>query len=230
MIEEEEDLIQTQYSSTAAGEKEGEGEEMCEEELVDYDEDPATAEKLKMATLEKKIESRTQMLLDRAAVNIPLEGSVNVGGEDTEKVNSTPSTNEEIDWDNVWSNLGKSSVPTIPKDKKSGSVTLRRSERNKSEVGKIQDKAEAIKKKNNEGSTSSFTILNYRDPALFEQIDSASNINLGNVPEKITANIATIQAKELAKATLMETKKRLEAEQKEKEGVSEERETITADK
>jgi hypothetical protein len=76
--EEEEDLIQTQYSSTAAGEKEGEGEEMCEEEPVDYDEDPTTAEKLEMAKLEKKIESRAQMLLDRAAVNIPLEGSVNV--------------------------------------------------------------------------------------------------------------------------------------------------------
>jgi hypothetical protein len=130
--------------------------------------------------------------------------------------------------------LGKTSVPTIPKDKKSGLVTLRRSERNKSEVGKIQDKAEAIKKENNEisGSTSSFAILNSVNPALFEQIASASNINLGNAPEKITSNIATIQAKELAKATLMETKKRLaeQAEQKEKEGVSEESETITADK
>jgi hypothetical protein len=151
------------------------------------------------------------MSLEREAVNISLEGSVNVGGEDNEKVNSTPNTDEEIDWDNVWSNLGKSSVPTILKDKKSGSVTLRRSERNKSEVGKIQDKAEAFKKKNNEisGSTSSFAILNSVNPALFEQIASASNINLGNVLEKITANIATIQAKELAKATLMETIKRL---------------------
>jgi hypothetical protein len=54
-----------------------------------------------MAKLEKKIESRAQMLLDRAAVNIPMEGSVNAGGEETEKVNSTTSTDEEINWDNV---------------------------------------------------------------------------------------------------------------------------------
>jgi hypothetical protein len=97
LIEEEEDLIQTQHSSTAACEKDGEGEEMCEEELVDYDEDHAIAEKIEMAKLEKKIESRAHMLLDRAAVNIPMEGSINAGGEETEKVNSTPSTDEEID-------------------------------------------------------------------------------------------------------------------------------------
>jgi hypothetical protein len=158
LIEEEEDLIQTQHSNTATCEKEGEGEEMCEEELVDYDEDPAIVEKIEMAKLEKKIESRAHMLMDMAAVNIPMEVPVNAGGEETEKVSSTPSTDEEIDWDNVWSNLGKSSTPTIPKDKKSGPITVRRSERNKSEIGKIQDKAEVIKKKNNEISGSTLSL------------------------------------------------------------------------
>jgi hypothetical protein len=92
-----------------------EGEELCEEELVDYDEDPAIAEKIEMVELEKKVESRAQMLLDKAAVNIPVEVTMNAGREEIEKISSTPSTDEEIDWDNVWSNLGKSSIPTIPK-------------------------------------------------------------------------------------------------------------------
>jgi hypothetical protein len=134
LIEEEEAyLIQTQHSSTAACEKEGEVEEMCEEELVDYDEDPAIAEKIEMAKLEKKIESRAHMLMDRAAVNIPIEVPINVGGEETEKVSSTPSTHEEIDWDNVWSNLENHlfQQSPIPKDKKSGPITVRICERNK---------------------------------------------------------------------------------------------------
>jgi hypothetical protein len=108
--------------------------------------------------------------------------------------------------------------------KKSGTTVVRRSERNKSETRKIQDKAEAIKKKNNDisGKTSSFAILNSVDPSLLEKIATSSNINLGNAPEKIFATTSTIQAKELAKATLMVTKKRLakHAKQKEIEGES----------
>jgi hypothetical protein len=55
-----------------------------------------------------------------------------------------------------------------------------------SKIGKIQDKAEAIKKKNNEisGSTSSFAILNSVNPALLEHIASASNCD--NPPRKIS--------------------------------------------
>jgi hypothetical protein len=49
-----------------------EGEELCEEELVDYDEDPAIAEKIEMAELEKKVESRAQMLLDKAVLTFQL--------------------------------------------------------------------------------------------------------------------------------------------------------------
>jgi hypothetical protein len=64
---------------------------------VDYDEDPAIAEKIEMAELEKKIESRAQTLIEKSAINIPVEIPMNVGGEETEKINSTPSTDEEID-------------------------------------------------------------------------------------------------------------------------------------
>jgi hypothetical protein len=222
--EEEEDPLQTQQSNTAAFEREGEGEELCEEELVDYDENHAIAKKIEMAELEKKVESREQMLLDKAAVRIPVEVAMTEGREEVEKVSSTPSTNEEIDWDNVWSNLGKSSIPTIPKEEQSGTTAVRRSERNRSDTGKIQDKAEALKKKNDiSGNTSSFRIVNSVDPALLEKIAFSSSINLGNAPKKINASISTIQAKELSKVDLMATKKRLEeqAKQKEIEGESE---------
>jgi hypothetical protein len=66
---------------------------------------------------------------------------------------------------------------------------------------------------------------------VYKNLGRHSNINLGNAPNKITANISTIQTKELAKAALMETKRRLaeQAEQKEKEGESEESEMITTE-
>jgi hypothetical protein len=103
-------------------------------------------------------------------------------------------------------------------------VTVRRSERNKHDTGKIQDKAEALKKKNNDiaGNTSSSAILNSVDPTFLEKLALYSNIKLGDDPGKINASISTIQAKELAKVALMVTKKRLEegaqAEQSDLEG------------
>jgi hypothetical protein len=54
-----------------------------------------------------------------------------------EKTSSTPSTDEEIDWENVWASLDKPTIPTISKEKQSGTVTVRRSERNKQDMGKI---------------------------------------------------------------------------------------------
>jgi hypothetical protein len=220
--QEDEDPLQTQQSNTAAADKEGEAEELCEEELVDYDEDPAVAEKMEMAELEKRVESRAQVLLDKAAVKIPIEMTMTEGREEGEKVSSTPSTDEEIDWENVWSNLGKADIPTISKERQSGVVAVRRSERNKQDTGKIQDKAEALKKKNNDiaGNTPVSAILNSVDPNLLEKIALSSNIKLGNAPGKVNASISTIQAKELAKITIMATKKRLEeqANQKELEG------------
>jgi hypothetical protein len=207
--QEEEDPLQTQQSNTEAAEREGEGEELCEEELVDYDEDPAIAEKIEMDELEKKVESRAQMLLNKAAVKIPVEMAMTEGREEVEKVSSTPSTDEEIDWENVWSNLGKPAIPTILKEKQSGSVGVRRSERNKHDTEKIQDKAEALKNKNNDitGNTPASAVLNSVDSNLLEKIALSSNIKLGDAPEKINASISTIQAKELAKVALMELKR-----------------------
>jgi hypothetical protein len=217
--QEDEDPLQTQQSINDAADKEGEVEELCEEELVDYDEDPAVAEKIEMAELEKRVESRAQVLLDKAAVKIPIEMAMTEGREEGEKVSSTPSTDEEIDWENVWSNLGKAAIPTISKEKQSGVVAVRRSERNKQDTGKIQDKAEALKKKNNDitGNTPVSAILNSVDPNLLEKIALSSNIKLGNAPAKINASISTIQAKELAKITLMATKKRVEEQAKQKD-------------
>jgi hypothetical protein len=76
------DPLQTQQSNAETAEREGEGGEVCEEELVDYDEDPATAEKIEMAELEKKVESRAQVLLDKAAVKIPVETAMMGGIEE----------------------------------------------------------------------------------------------------------------------------------------------------
>jgi hypothetical protein len=177
-------------------------------------------EKIEMAELEKKVESRAQVLLDKAAVKIPaemamtggIEEAMMRGREETEKISSTPSTDEEIDWENVWASLDKPTIPTISKEKQSGMVTVRRSERNKHDMGKIQDKAEALKKKKNDtaGNTSSSTILNSVEPSFLAKLALASNIKLGDDPGKINASISTIQAKELAKVALMKTKKRLE--------------------
>jgi hypothetical protein len=44
MIEEDDGRVQTQQSSTAAGENKDDGEDMGEEELVDYEEDPVLVE------------------------------------------------------------------------------------------------------------------------------------------------------------------------------------------
>jgi hypothetical protein len=51
----------------------------------------------------------------------------------------------------------------------------------------------------------------------FSFVALSSNIKLGNAPGKVNASISTIQAKELAKITLMATKKRLEEQAKQKE-------------
>jgi hypothetical protein len=80
--EEEGDPLQTQQSNAEIAEKEGDGGEVCEEELVDYDEDPAIVEKIEMAELEKKVESRAQVLLDKAAVKIPVETAMTGGIEE----------------------------------------------------------------------------------------------------------------------------------------------------
>jgi hypothetical protein len=105
---------------------------------------------------------------------------------------------------------------------KSVGTELRRSTRNRADGTKIQEKAEAAKKKNNEipGTLSSFAVLNSVEPVSLENVASASNIVLGKRAVEISKTISTIQAKEIAKATLLEAKQRiLQAKQKEQEKV-----------
>jgi hypothetical protein len=79
-------LIQTQQSSTSV--VDGDMED-GEEELVDYDEDPMVAEKLEMAALERRVESRAMKLLEKAAINIQKEGmEVGKGREGNSKDNT----------------------------------------------------------------------------------------------------------------------------------------------
>jgi hypothetical protein len=105
---------------------------------------------------------------------------------------------------------------TTVKKKKSETTVLHRSERTKSGDGRIQDKAEAAKKKANEfsGKTLSFSVFNSVDPAVLEKLASASNICLGETTDKISSSISTIQAKEIANAALRAAKKRLSKQQK----------------
>jgi hypothetical protein len=77
---------------------------------------------------------------------------------------------------------------------------------------KIQDKAEASKKKHNEftGKTSSyFSILNSVDPNVLESIAVVSNINLGENEARITANISSIRAIKRARTALIDAKKKV---------------------
>jgi hypothetical protein len=63
---------------------------------------------------------------------------------------------------------------------------------------KIQEKAEASKKKYNEISSKSsyFSILNSVDPQILKSIALVSNINLGNDDSEVATSISMIQANE----------------------------------
>jgi hypothetical protein len=234
-------LIQTQQSSTSVVDgdmKDG------KEELVDDDEDPLVAEKLEMAALEKRVENRAMKLLEKAAINIQKDdmevekrGENNIkdttkvteeGSEDYMKkrmegkdnIINTDSTedDEEIDWDKVQDALDTNEVVDLTKVKKKKSelTAVRRSERQKNDSCRIQDKAEAAKRKTNEftGKTTPLTVLNSIDAGNLEKLASVSNIKLGATAKQVSVSLSTIQAKELAKATLNAAKKRVE-EQKE---------------
>jgi hypothetical protein len=86
----------------------------------------------------------------------------------------------------------------------------------------LQDlgKGRGGEEENNEisGALSSFAVLNSIDPFLLENIATASNIVLGKHADEISKTISTIQANEIAKATMLEAKQKiLQAKQKEKE-------------
>jgi hypothetical protein len=84
---------------------------------------------------------------------------------------------------------------------------------------KIQEKAEASKKKYNEisGKPSSFSILNSVDPQVLRSIAIASNISLGEDDAEVANSTSLIQANENARVALLTAKKRImEKSQKEK--------------
>jgi hypothetical protein len=170
----------TQQSSvpdSIAAEMETEGEE-----LVDYEEEPTSNEMTEMANLEKSMEERANKLLEDQAIKIPL-----LDGSDT-TLNSSEDT-DEIDWDKVDSNLlsDEEKDTTTVREEKVTRMETRRSSRNLGGAMKIQEKAEANKKKYNEisGKNSSFSILNLVDPQILESIAMASNINLGGLQPKL---------------------------------------------
>jgi hypothetical protein len=103
---------------------------------------------------------------------------------------------------------------TKVKKKKSELTVVRRSERQKNDSCRIQDKADVAKRKTNEftGKTTPYTVLNSIDAGALEKLASVSNIKLGATARQVSASLSTIQAKELAKANA--AKKRVE-EQKE---------------
>jgi hypothetical protein len=208
--------ILTQQSTTAVN---IEGGDDMEEELLDYDEDPLVAEKLAMAEIEKRVEQRATKLINDAAINIHSEKGaagekVGSGSNNT----SEGTEGEEIDWDKIQVALdsNKEIDPEEVTKKKSGGEKLRRSIRHANDNCKIQDKAEAAKKKQNElpGNLSSFVVFNSVSTSTLENLATVSNIKLGSSSDEIATVLDSIQAKELAKATLLATKIRVAEQEK----------------
>jgi hypothetical protein len=80
----------------------------------------------------------------------------------TDNVQNSSEDTYEIDWDKVGSNLwSDEEEDTIVREDKATKMEIRRSNRISGGTMKIQEKAEATKKKYNEisGKTSSFSIL-----------------------------------------------------------------------
>jgi hypothetical protein len=144
-----------------------------------------------------------------------------VSEEKTGDNSENTSEEEEIDWDGVQVALdaNKEIDPKTFTRKKCGEANLRRSARIPNDNSKALDKAEAVKKKQNEilGTLSSFAVLNSVSPSALENLAAASNIILGASSEEIAVVIDTMQAKELAKATLLAAKVRVTEQAKQKE-------------
>jgi hypothetical protein len=203
--------LSTQQSSIMAG---GTSNiEVDEDELLDYeDEDePLQNELSEMATLEENVEKRASKLLEEQAIKLP---TLDNSKEDNAAICSSKSSEEsdEIDWDkeykNMWGNSEKEF--TLVKGKNHARGGLRRSSRNLDNTEKVQDKAEALKRKKNEISgTPSFNILNSVDPCILESVASFTNINLGKNKEVVATSISSIQALEIARAALLDAKQRV---------------------
>jgi hypothetical protein len=118
------------------------------EELLDYEEEPISTEITEMANLEKTIEVRAAKLIKEQAINIPpLDSETHTNAGQTSS--GTKEDSDEIDWDKVGSNLWSDEEGdfTLVERKNAQRGVLRRSSRNLGNNMKIQEKAEASKKK-----------------------------------------------------------------------------------
>jgi hypothetical protein len=189
------------------------------EELVDYEEEPMNTEKFEMANLERNIEERAKRLLDNQAIKIPLAEDTSDNDNQNSASNKSGEDTDEIYWDkvgsNLWSDEEKEATPKKVEGK--AEMEVRRSARITGGTLKIQERAEASKRKQNEisGKSSSFSILSSVDPQVLRSIALVSNINLGDDDLGVANSISLIQANENARVALFTTKKKIvEASQK----------------
>ncbi|CAL4984975.1 unnamed protein product [Urochloa decumbens] len=150
----EEDIVGTQLST--CGDTIITEEETMEEELIDYEEDPLYTEKMEMQQLEAKIEVRASKLAAVMNLDSPFKKTVTVkcGKNVTTQVNiegetDSKKTENKLITDDYGSNVQEGFIPV--KTKTAPNRVQRRSTRNQNTAAmKVQDKAEANKKKNNE--------------------------------------------------------------------------------
>jgi hypothetical protein len=222
----EKDLNLTQQSyveGDAAVDMEMEGEE-----LVDYEEEPMNTEKFEMANLERNIEERAKRLLDNQAIKIPVAEDTSDNGNQNSASNKSGEDTDEIDWDkvgsNLWSDEEKEATPKMIEGK--AEMEVRRSARFTGGALKIQERAEASKKRQNEisGKSSSFSILSSVDPQVLRSITLVSNINLGDDDLGVANSISLIQANENARVALFAAKKKI-VEASQKKGMESETQT-----
>jgi hypothetical protein len=214
--------------------------ELSEEEQLDYEDDPIFTEKAEMEELEKKVEMRANKLLETAAIKINteesgMEGEKSKGleGKESKSSSATTDDDDEIDWDRIQESLDNNLEVDVHRVKKNKeTVELRRSARHKGDMGSMLEKAEAAKKKNNElaGNLSYFAILNTVDTSHLEKLAKISNIELGDTSENIAATISSLQASEIAKASILSARRKLaeKARQEKNDGDKAERDRVEA--
>jgi hypothetical protein len=191
-----------------------------------------------MEELENKVEMRANKLLETAAINISTEDSGMEGekskgleGKESKSSSATTDDDDEIDWDHIQESLDNNlevDVHLVKKNKET--IELRRSARHKGDMGSMLEKAEAAKKKSNElaGNLSYFAILNTVDNSHLEKLAKDSNIKLGDTSEKIASTISTLQANEIAKASILSARRKMagQASQKKNECENAERNRV----
>jgi hypothetical protein len=183
-----------------------------EEELLDYEEEPSVLAQIQMADLERKVEERATKLIEDKRVSLT---GVSVEGTQDSKISNNDSSNksgedsDEMDWESALDAFGSYKDKEFEQaiEKLTSIEGVRRSTRTKSNSGKVQDMAEAIKKKKNDISGN--TPVNSAHSSQLVSVAAACNISLGNSPSNIASVISSFQANELARAALQAAKKRV---------------------